>query len=132
MAVYDPKKVNVVVAGATMTGFTEGSIVSCERNEDRATPYIGCKGEGAFALSGNNSGTVTISLQQGSPSNKHLKALANAGSQFPVSVIDTNADGGFRAGGTQAMILKEPPDERGSEISENEWEIYVLDYSNVS
>jgi hypothetical protein len=127
---YDPEKVHVIVNSITITGYTEGSLVSCERNEDRMTPYVGAKGETDYAISNNNSGTVTISLQQSSPSNRMLQQLAESKALFPVSVVDMNT-GGFRAGGNEGIVLKEPALERGNEISELEWEIYVGDYSQA-
>jgi hypothetical protein len=130
MAGYDAKKVSVVADGVTLVSFSEGTVVTCERNEDRVTPYIGAKGEADFAVSNNNSGTITLPLQQRSPSNRKLQQLAESRQEFPISVIDAN-EGGFRVGGNRAIILKEPPLERGSELADREWEIYVLDYSQV-
>lgn len=129
--VYDSNKVNVSIAGTMVTGWAEGTMVTCERNEDRVTPYVGVKGEWAISYNNNNTGTITISLQQGSPMNTILQRLANAKELFSTNVIDINSDGGFRAGGNNCIILAEPSNERGAEITTREWSIYVFDYSSV-
>lgn len=130
MAVYDSMKVNVTINNMLATGYAEGTMVVCERNEDRVVPYSGVKGEYAYSLNNNNSGTITVSLQQQSPMNAVLQALANKRETFPISVVDINS-GGFKAGGNDAIILKEPSNERGAEITSRAWAIYVFDYSCV-
>lgn len=130
MPVYDSMKVNVTINNMIVTGFADGTMVTCERNEDRVIPYSGVKGEYAYSLNNNSSGTITISLQQQSPMNAVLQALANAKQTFPITVIDINT-GGFKAGGNEAIILKEPANERGAEITTRAWSIYVFDYTCV-
>ena len=129
MAVYDSLKVNISINNILTTGFADGTMVSCDRNEDRVIPYSGVKGEYAYSLNNNSSGTINVSLQQQSPMNKILQNLANTKSTFPISVIDINT-GGFKAGGNEAIILKEPTNERGAEITSRSWSIYVFDYSS--
>jgi len=129
--VYDPLKVNVVIAGVYVTGFSEGSMVECARNEDRITPYMGVKGEWAAALNMNNSGTITITLQQGSPMNDILQRLSNRLDNFPIMVIDTNIGGAFKAGGNNSIILTEPSVARNAELTDRVWTIFVFDYSNI-
>lgn len=126
--VYDSLDVNVSINGILVTGFGDGTMVSCARNEDRMIPYVGVKGEHAYSFNNNNSGTITLTLQQQSPMNAILQGYANNKTSFPISVIDIN-DGGFRAGGNDAVILNEPANERGGEITTRAWSIYVADYS---
>ena len=38
VASYDPKKVNVIVGGRTITGFAADGVVSVTKNEDSITP----------------------------------------------------------------------------------------------
>lgn len=132
MAAYDPMNVNVSIASTLVTGFAEGSFVSCARNEDRINPYHGTKGDYAYAINNNNSGTITITLQQLSPMNDTLKRLANSKQSFAISVVDINPDGGrFRAGGNNAIIVTDPETVRSDVIEAKAWEIYVFDYSEV-
>lgn len=130
MAVYDSMKVNVSINNTLVTGYADGTMVTSERNEDRVIPYSGVKGEYAYSLNNNSSGTITVSLQQQSPMNALLQKLANNKETFPISVVDINT-GGFKAGGNEAIILKEPANERGAEITTRAWSIYVFDYSCV-
>lgn len=127
--VYDSMKVNVSINGLLVTGYGDGTMVTCDRNEDRVVPYSGVKGEYAYSINNNTSGTITVTLQQQSPMNKILQQYANTKTVFPIFVTDINT-GGFKAGGNEAMILKEPANERGAEITSRAWAIYVFDYSN--
>ena len=43
VASYDPKKVNVIVGGRTITGFAADGVVSVTKNEDSITPAVGAK-----------------------------------------------------------------------------------------
>lgn len=129
--VYDAMKVNVIIDGVAVTAFATGSMVEAVRNEDRVIPYFGVKGEWAMSINNNNSGTITITLQQGSPMNAILQRKANNKETFPVEVTDVNEGGKFRAGGTTAIILNEPAISRGPEIAERAWAIFVFDYSAV-
>jgi len=71
---YDPKKVTQIIAGQVLEGYSEGTMISVERNEDSAVLSIGSQGEGVRTISNNKSGRVTINLQQTSPSNGVLDA----------------------------------------------------------
>ena len=130
MFVYNSKNVNVIVDGMIVTGFSSDSVVNCARNEDRAVPYYGVKGEFASSTNNNTSGTITLTLQQNSPFNAILQRYSNESKVFPMSVIDSNSEGGFIAGGNNCQVLSEPDNERGAEIGERDWNIFVYDYTN--
>ena len=124
--IFDPKKVNVIVDGRFLTGFSEGSIVSAEMVEDRQTPHIGVMGDVDFSLNANNAGTLTITLKSTSPSIGFLNALANQKKVFAVSVVNLN-ENGVSADGTQAILMNPVMPDQGKEVSEAEFEIYVGD-----
>ena len=130
MPAYDALKVNVTIDNVLVTGWASGTMVTCAKNEARVIPYSGVKGEYAHSINNNSAGTITLTLQQQSPLNKVLQEYANEKVMFPVSVIDINT-GGFKAGGLDCMILQEPANERGVEITGRAWAIHVFDYSCV-
>lgn len=129
--VYDPLLVDVIVDGNIVTDFATGTMVTAQRNNDRMTPYHGVKGEWGLSKNADNSGNIVVTVQQGSPANVQFQQLANTNAVFPINIIDSNAGGEFRAGGTQAIIQTEPAIERGAEITERAWTFYVFDYSCV-
>lgn len=129
--IYDALDVNVIIDGVIATMFGEGSMVSCARNEDRVTAHFGVKGEYGTSVNNNNSGTISVTFQQGSPANRQLQALANSKRSFPISVVDASARGGFRAGGNEAMIITEPSNDRNDTMTDRTWDIFVFDYSTV-
>lgn len=123
---YDVKKVTVVVDGMFLTGFSEDSKVSAEKDEETQLPHIGVDGEVDFSINANNSGTITVPLKSTSPAVRYLNRLANARKVFAVSAIDLN-NNGVSANGTEAFIQKPVFPEKGKEISDAEFEIFVGD-----
>ena len=75
---YDPKQVSMIVGGKIITGFTDGTFITAERNEDMWTMKVGVDGIGTRAKTNNTSGKLTITLHQSSSSNDDLSAFAAA------------------------------------------------------
>ena len=75
VASYDPKKVNVIVGGRTITGFAADGVVSVTKNEDSITPAVGAKGDVTYSENANESGTIAITLMSTSSSLSYLREL---------------------------------------------------------
>lgn len=125
---YDPKKVSLIVNGSFITGFMDGTFVKTEKNEDNVIPHIGAQGDVTFSESANNTGTITFTVKQNSPSLPELQKLATQKKDFKTQIVDGN-DNNFKAGGTQCRILKTPGREFGAEVAGIEVQVYVADYS---
>ena len=123
---YDVKKVTVIVDGRYLTGFSSDTKVGAEVNEDTQIEYIGVEGDVEYSKNANRSGTITIPLKSTSPSIKYLNGLANAQKEFNISVVDMNANG-VNATGINAIVRRPIFPERGKEIGEAEFEIFVGD-----
>ena len=121
---YDVKKETVIVDGVYLTGYSEDTKVSAEREEETHNPHIGVDGEVEYSANHNESGMITIPLKSTSPSVRYLNQLANQRKVFPVSVVDLN-DNGTNASGSQAVVQQPIFPEKGNEISDAEFEIHV-------
>lgn len=123
---YDPKEVAVIINGQTLSGFADGTFVTVERDEDSWSLSIGTDGEGARAKSNNKSGTITVTLQQTSDSNKILSDLALADEltstgTFPVLIKDAS---GYSIHSAEiAWIQKPATAEYAREAGNREWVI---------
>jgi len=121
---YDAKAVCVIVGGQIMSGFSDGDMVSIERNEDTFTLQVGTDGESTRSKTNNKSGRFTISLMQTSAANALLTAIAkldevgNAGA-VPVLVKDNSGSSVYAA--SQAWLVKPPVGEFGREAAAREW-----------
>lgn len=73
---YDPKQVAVIYGGVTLTGFTDGTFITAERNEQMFNLKVGVDGIGTRAKSNNKAGKVTLTFHQSSPSNDYLSSVA--------------------------------------------------------
>ena len=106
--VFDPEKISLIVAGAKVTGYAEGSKVSAEHNKDAVTPTTGIQGDTVYALNADRSGTI-----------KFTRA------QVAVTLRNANDDGGFIISHQDCRILKVPKFEGGDDSGSVEVSIYV-------
>lgn len=121
---YDPKQVAAIVGGNIIGGFTDGTFIVVERNEDAFNLKVGVDGIGTRAKTNNKSGKVTFTLHQSSPSNDVLSALAltdeNTGAgAVPFSMRD--ASGSSVAGALTVWIKRVANAEFAKEVSNRVW-----------
>lgn len=126
--VFDPMKVMVIWGGVVLTGYAEGSIVSCEKSEESSNAKVGALGEVTQMINSDNTGKITISLATNSPSLGMLTRDAQAHSIKPIQVIDMNTEA-LNAGGSEAWVIKTPDLNKTREVGDVDIEIYVADYS---
>lgn len=127
---YDPKQVTVVFAGIPIDGFAE-DIYAVSKNEDAFNLRVGATGRSSRALNANESGRVTITLLQTSPSNALLSAQheldkATGDGVGVLSIKDLS--GGDRVFAQEAWIVKDPDMENNNEVGQREW---VLESGNL-
>ena len=67
-----------IVGGKIGQGFSDGTFIKVERNEQAFSLKVGVDGEGTRAKSNNKSGKITITLMQSSSFNDVLSAFAAA------------------------------------------------------
>ena len=127
MLTYDAKKVNLIVNGRFITGFAEGSFITCEKDEESFEPYVGAKGEVSRSVNASPLGTITVNLKSDSLSNGYLNGLTKSSTLFAAQVIDSNS-GNLRAGGNQCWVEKPAAREFDMAITEREWVIKVADF----
>lgn len=91
---YNPARVLVLVGGVPLQGFSDGTFVEIAPAADRVTSKSGADGEVARSIGTDKRHTITITLQQTSPSNDALSAmlladeLSGGGLPVPVMVQD--------------------------------------------
>ena len=110
---YDPKKVNVAVDGAIITGYASDSMITVTKNEDAVTTDVGCKGDVVYSENANESGTITITLQGTSSSLPRLRSLASSRKQISVTVSDANDSDDISITAQKCRVVKMPDVSRG-------------------
>jgi hypothetical protein len=110
---YDPKKVNVAVDGAIITGYASDSMITATKNEDTVTTDVGCKGDVVYSENANESGTITITLQGTSSSLPRLRSLASSRKQISVTVSDANDSDDISITAQKCRVVKMPDVSRG-------------------
>ena len=110
---YDPKKVNVAVNGAIITGYASDSMITATKNEDAVTTEVGCKGDVVYSENANESGTITLTLQGTSSSLPRLRSLASSRKQISVTVSDANDSDDISITAQKCRVVKMPDVSRG-------------------
>jgi hypothetical protein len=77
-ASYDPKQVIVIVGGAPISGYADGTFVEVAFDEQQFNKTTGADGLTQRTKTNNYAGSMTITLLQGSSGNDVLSALWNA------------------------------------------------------
>lgn len=125
---YDAKEVAVIIGGINITGFAEDTFVKASKDENNSSESVSAQGDVGVAVTNNGLGTITITLNQTSPSVSYLNNLANT-SKIVDAWVKSNNEVKETVGGTQARVIKPADVEFGAKISNREFEIKVYDYT---
>lgn len=129
---YSPKKVSVSFAGQLLSGFSEGSFITAERDEDAFSKVVGNDGETTRQQNPNRSGSVNVNLKGSSSSNDVLSALASKdeidGSGVAPLIVKDNNGTTLVAG--QAWIRKSAAVEYSREVGDRDWAFDVAEMTH--
>lgn len=125
---YDAKNVTVIVDAVYITGFAEGSFVECEKAEDTFQTSVGAQGDVGISEVNNPLGTITLTLQQTSPSISYLDRLAASKQLVPVWVVSNN-EPKEKTGGTMARVLRPASRAYSNSIESRSFQFQVFDYT---
>lgn len=124
---YSPEDVSMAIGGAVISGYSEGTFIVVEREEDAFTKIVGADGIVTRSKNANKSGTVTLTLKGSSPSNDILSALATKdeidGSGVAAVIVKDNSGTTVCAG--KGWIRKKAAAEFAKEVSDREWTVDI-------
>jgi hypothetical protein len=134
LATFAPNDVTIVLSQASsgithiVSGFSEDSIVSIERNSETFELYTGADDTNTRIYKANTSATFTIPLQQTSNSNDILSQLytndkntRDSSGLFSITVKDNSGRSTFFS--AEAYIAVVPNSEFGNSMQTREWQI---------
>jgi len=128
---YDPREVQIIIGGAIISAYADGTFVEVEPQDDSYSRTTGADGEESRARSNNRGGTMTLTIKQTSPSNDVLTAFwladqaSNAG-VFPVMLKEAGS-GSTLISAQSAWIERLPNVVYSKEIEGREWKIALAD-----
>lgn len=128
---YDSKDVNLILDGKFITGLAEGEAIEANQNEENFSKLVGMKGDVVLSETADKTGVVKFKLTSTSPSCAFCEELARRNGEnalVPVQVVDLTT-GGITVSGNKARIKKTADKKWGSEATEREYELEVLDYT---
>jgi len=121
---YDPKAVTAAFGEVLLSGFAEGTFIKASRDKDRFTKKVGARGEVTRIKVNDRSGRVEVTLDQSSPVNDYLQAIAlqdeaaNAGVRS-FSIVDHLGTTYVHA--ENSWIVKDPDVEEGTDLTTRTW-----------
>ena len=122
---YNSARVLVLVGGVPLQGFAEGTFVNIAPQADRVTSKSGADGEVSRSISSDKRHTITVTLQQTSPSNDVLSGMALAdelsGGGFPVPFLVQDLSGRTLFATDVAWVSRAPNITFGVESGDREW-----------
>lgn len=134
LATYSPNDITIILSQAStgvthiVSGFSEDSIVSIERNSETFELYTGADDTNTRIYKANTSATLTIPLQQTSNSNDILSQLyindknsRNSSGLFSITVKDNSGRSTYFS--AEAYIAVVPSSEFGNSMQTREWQI---------
>jgi hypothetical protein len=120
---YSPEDVSVSIAGAVLSGYSEGTFVVVSREEDAYSKVVGSDGDVTRSKNANKSGTIALTLKASSPSNDILSGLATKdeldGSGVAPIIVKDNS--GTTICGGKGWVRKKPDAEFAKEVGDREW-----------
>jgi hypothetical protein len=120
---YDPKKVNLIVDGVTISGFADGSFIKVARlDKELFKTHVGAHGEVGRTKNPNTAGKFTFTLLKESPSNVVLDAFKNLSAPIALALMD-KSDAMIVAVATNAWISTDPDLDFAIDDMKVEWEI---------
>ena len=91
---YDPKKVLISLGSHVVSGYADGTFLNIEAHGDGVTKEVGADGEVVRSIDPDDTSTLTLSLQYGSPTIAFSQRQydrdrrTSGGGTFPVLVKD--------------------------------------------
>jgi hypothetical protein len=138
MTTYDSKRVIVAITcpglgSHVATQFVEGSRVDVVKDGDAITMTKNSDGGGVFNVTHDESGTITLHMQQTSPTNDYLSSVLSlqrltGGGECSVMVKDVNGRSLHHA--PSARLQKAPDAAYASESGEREWVFLCLEIND--
>jgi Protein of unknown function (DUF3277) len=127
---FDPNQLTMVFGTSIMTGYADGTMLSIAFDEQRYNTEVDANGNSIRYKINNNNATITITLNQASPSNDVLSVYMNLDRQsdtgvFPISIKDNRGSSLFTSIG--AYVESTPSVEFGTTGNNREWVIKATD-----
>lgn len=136
---YSPEDVLMVISwnapgdsgSHILSGTAEGTFIVYERTVPRATLYVGSDLSAARTLRRNKSGTITVTLMQGSESNDILSELARKDEEarnndYLLSITLKDTFGRTMLFAPQAFLGNDPSISFGTDYGTRDWTFEVL------
>ena len=132
LGVIDPNRDRILIGPVEVTGFADDDMITISRNEDITNTFVGTKGDITVVTNPNSVGTVTIRLQETSPTNAQLFAALAAiqvGSVDGILTFSAIRESSSILPVTRAWLQTQPDISYGKETNIYEW---VLTLENAT
>lgn len=121
---YNPKDVDLIIGGAKIDGYADGTFIEVVRNSNAFETTAGADGQIARAKTNDNSADITVTLLQTSNSNATLNIIAENDEQTGkgvVPIVIKERETGNKIQGGSGWCKKRPDVTYAKEISDRVW-----------
>lgn len=128
---YDSNDVNFLFNTAVVTGLAEGEALEAGQNEESFTKQVGMHGDVTLSETTDKTGFMKVKLKSTSPFCQTFDQQANKTGEaalFSGQIVDLTTNG-ISAGGTKCRFKKMADKKWGTEETEREYEIEVVDFT---
>jgi hypothetical protein len=115
----------LTIAGHVVTGYADDTKITIERDNDIMNKLVGVNGQYSLAQNLDKTGTMTIRLQETSPSNEFFWAaltamnLGEVKGVFPFTSVRNGAASSLKGG--VCWLQGQPSMDQGSNVAVYEW-----------
>lgn len=117
---YDSSKTAFSWGGVAAKGVADGEWINWDFPNDETTSYVGTRGEGSNVTSPDKRCTITITLQEDSPTNAQWEAFRAAKLEAPALCRDRSSTA-VVAFAEKAMVTKQPAVSRSRDKPVKVW-----------
>lgn len=129
---YSSRRMSILIDSVPITGLAPDTFINVAPTADSFTKSVGSSGEVSRAEVADRTGTVTLTLQQTSPSNEYLTQLHDADR---VSLANAKSfmlkdeNGTTVISAESCWISRLPDSEYSQEVGTREWTLELSDMS---
>lgn len=128
--IYNPKDIVLTYDGMQVTGFADDSFITVSKNTDDYSHKVGVKGEVTISVDADDTGTVTISLDQRSPFINIFNRMIKEGKYTnnilrPLTMIDMGENGDDIS--SEAYITKRGDQDFGRTSGNVDYQFVVME-----
>ena len=128
MAQYNANDTTLMADGELIFGYADGTMITVTYDNDNVTVTQDPQGTAVASINNKTGATITVNLNETSPSNAKLTELANTRSEFALDLRTST----IHQTAAHCYISKMPDNTAAQNASDRAWQIHALNLDTES